>query len=72
MLKSPQYPQYLMLIGAQRRFLPIREAGVAYDCGFVNVEIVGDVLEEDHRVRLITDEERRKIAEIAEEWSTSK
>lgn len=66
------FPWYLMKIGGERKFLPISEAGVAYDSGWVNVEIVGDVLEADGTVRPITEKERARISDIADEYSASK
>ncbi|MEI6296139.1 MAG: hypothetical protein WCO84_00650 [bacterium] len=67
-----KFPLYLMLVGDQKKFLNLSEAGQIYDSSFINVEICGDVLMEDGSVRQITKEERGKISEIADEFSSSK
>jgi hypothetical protein len=61
-----------MNIGGRRVFLPLEDAGITYDNGFLPVEIMGMVLEDDDTVRDITDEERNKIRDIADEHSASK
>jgi len=70
--ESPNKSRYLMIIGGEKRFLPLLDAGVAYDFGFAPVEIGGLVLEEDGLVRDITPEERKRICEIADEYSALK
>ncbi len=71
---SPQWPRFLMQIGDARWFLPLREAGSAYDydSSWVEVKIVGDVLDRNGAIRPITEEEERQIREAAEEYSASK
>ncbi|HLD70658.1 MAG TPA: hypothetical protein VI937_02140 [Negativicutes bacterium] len=70
--ESPQWPKFLMRIGDARWFLPIWQAGPAYDLGWVKVEIAGDVLESDGHIRPITAEEKQQIREAAEEHSSGK
>ena len=71
MHKERRVPIYLMLIGGQRRWLPIRDAGIAYDSGWISISIGGFVIE-DGIERKITNEEIEKIEEIADEHSASK
>jgi hypothetical protein len=61
-----------MQVGDKREFLTLSFAGRAYDDGWVNVTILGLVLEQDFSVRDITDEERGKISYLADEYSASK
>jgi len=75
--EKPKFPRYLMSITMadghrERRFVPLREAGVTFDSGWARVEIVGLVLEADFSVRDVTPDERSRISEIAEEYSSSK
>ena len=71
--EKPSLPRYLMRIDDKKKFLPIREAGVVFDSGWHDVEIYGLVLEGDgETVRAITPEERDKIRDIADEYSSSK
>jgi len=66
--KDTGFPLYLMKIGDNlQKFLPLEEAGKAFDNGF-SVEIVGLVLLEDFSVRGITPEERLRIGEFADEY----
>ena len=62
---------YLMVINGQREWKSIYQAGVAYDSGWVRVEIGGYVIE-GGKERPITTEERALIAEIADEHSANK
>lgn len=70
--RPAEYPQYLMWINGERRFLSLREAGIVYDSGYDQIEIAGEVMESDGKIRSITDEERRRISEIADRVSSSK
>ena len=70
-------PLYQIMIGPQpdevdEHWLPIREAGIAYDSGWVFVRIGGLVMEGIGQRRPITDEERSQISDIADEYSASK
>ena len=64
--------RYLMIIDGDRKWLPIEEAGVAYDNGYAPVTIGGYVLVGDFIERKITNAERRKIVAIADKHSESK
>lgn len=64
--------RYLMIINGERKWLPIEEAGVAYDNGFVPVTIGGYVLVGNFIERKITNTERRKIVAIADHHSERK
>lgn len=70
--KKDEYPKFLMKIGDKQFYLPVKQAGRAYDNGFVEVRIIGDVLEQDGNVRPITEKERQLLADIAEDYSASK
>ena len=67
-----EFPQYLMKVDGQRKFLPLYEAGIAWDSGMVKVECGRYVLERDLSVRLMTDEDRACISDAADEYSASK
>ena len=55
---------YLMIIGRERRWLSLSEAGLIYDSGWTKVHIGGTVLNiEDGTEREITDEEKKKWCE---------
>lgn len=65
--------KYLMIVNGERIWAgSIHNAGVMYDCGFVPVSIGGQVIEENGKERRITNEERRQIADAADEYSGSK
>jgi hypothetical protein len=67
------FPKYQMKIGYhQEQWLPLHEAGRLYDSGYVAVEIGGEVFDNYGQPRPITDDERRQIADIADEWSEDK
>ena len=70
-LLAQSRPLYQMLVDGREEWHPIREAGIVYDSGWVPVHIGGTVKELD-TTRDVTEEERKQIAEIAEEWSASK
>ena len=65
-------PLYKMIIAEEEHWLPINEAGIAYDSGWVSVHIGGLVMEGIGQRRPITSEEHAQIADIAEEYSASK
>jgi len=69
---NESFPLYKMMIDGKEHWLPLRRAGVAYDSGWVPVQIGGLVLESPGLAREITDEERRQIADIADEYSANK
>ncbi len=66
------FPRYLMIVNGNRLWLDIGNAGVAFDSGWVPVRIGGKVIEEDGTERDVTDEEKQRISDIAEEYSASK
>lgn len=70
--ENSRFPLYLMIVNGERKWLKINRAGVVYDDGFMPVRIGGSVLEEDGSEREITNEERQKIVNIADEYSGSK
>jgi len=73
LLDQIEAPRYLMVTGeGEERWLPITRAGHLYDSGWTAVKIGGKVLEPDGAVRSITDAEKHKIADIADELSASK
>jgi hypothetical protein len=65
-------PLYKMIIAEEEHWLPINDAGIAYDSGVVPVYIGGLVMEGIGQRRPITDKERAQIADIADEYSASK
>lgn len=65
-------PLYQMRVADEEHWLPIKQAGVVYDAGWVDVRIGGLVLEGIGYRRPITQEERAQIAEIVDEFSASK
>ncbi len=65
-------PMFLMRFDGGRRFMTIKEAGVGFDTWRELVEIIGLVLEPDGSVRDITLQERVKIRDIADAYSSSK
>lgn len=72
MSDQPQPPLYLIIVNGNNHWLPLRQAGVAYDSGWVAVSIGGRVIEENGTERAITDQERQQIATLADEHSASK
>jgi len=70
---SNKYPRYSMMIDGKLEWLPLGEAASAYDCGWVQVEFGPCVIDaEDLEPRLITDDDKRKISNLADEISGSK
>lgn len=68
----PRYPLYLMKADDEFQLLTLREAGVLYDNGFIRVDFGNFVLEDGPKIRLMTDDEKREISRIADEYSESK
>ena len=64
-------PRYQMVVDGQVEWHPLREAGVVYDSGWVSVSFGQGVRELDI-TRHLTDEDKRKIADIADEHGASK
>jgi hypothetical protein len=60
---------FSMDIEGQQHWLPLFDAGIAYNSGMARVAIGGFVLDTAGPTRPITDEERHLIAEIADSWS---
>ena len=63
--------KFQMIINGEEHWVGLRDAGVAYDYGFVPVAM-GDNVLENGVMRPITDEERAQIANYADEYSYSK
>lgn len=70
--QEQDFPRFLMRIGEEMKFLPMHEAGVMFDSGWVRVEIGGIVLNADYSARIITLDERDEISRIADEHSANK
>jgi nucleoside 2-deoxyribosyltransferase len=64
-------PRYQMMVDGNEEWHPIRDAGIVFDSGWAPVSIGGSVRELD-TTRPITDQERTRIADIADEYSASK
>ena len=77
---APEYPdttpykgnRYQMIADGKEEWLSIFRAGVRYDNGWITVGIGEKALLPDGSTRDVTDEERRVISEIADEYSASK
>jgi hypothetical protein len=74
-----EFPRYLVIIGDAAKGQPLDKsfttmgcAGRTYDSGLMMVAIGDDVLEQDFKLRPITEAERQKISNIAEDYSASK
>lgn len=67
-----EFPKYLMVVDGKQKFLSFHEASVAYDSGWARVEFGHLVLESDFSVRDMTDAERAKLSEAADEYGASK
>jgi len=72
LLGDERFPRYQMFVDDNELWQSLREAGRTYDFGFAPVRIGGKVLDQGGLVRDITDEEKSRISEIAEEYSDSK
>ena len=70
--KNSVFPLYLMIRDGSRVWMNIIDAGRLYDSGFIPVSIGGRVMEEGGCERDITDEERQKIVNIADDYSGNK
>jgi hypothetical protein len=70
--QSADFPKFLMKIGGNRKFLSLSEAYIAFDSGFLYVEFGRYVLNEDFSVRKMTEEDKKKISDAADEYSASK
>ena len=66
------FPLYEMIVNGRQEWHTLRDAGVVYDYGHFPVAIGGKVLDRPGMPRDITEEERRRISDIADEWSASK
>lgn len=70
---GPKYPKYSMMVNGELKWLSLGEAASAYDCGWIQVEFGPCVIDaEDIEPRLITDEDKRKISDLADDISASK
>lgn len=65
-------PLYMMSIDDTTRLLSIGDAGAWFDSGWHRVEIGRYVLEPDMTLREITEDERRRIGDLADEHSMRK
>ena len=71
--KNSVFPLYLMIRDGSRVWLHIRDAGRLYDSGFIPVSIGGKVIrDESGSEHDITDEERQRIVNIADDYSGNK
>lgn len=64
-----------MIINGKRQWLGLHSAGVAYDSGWARVEFgetVVDPTGDDLVIREMTDQDRAKISDYADEWSANK
>lgn len=66
------FPLYQMIVDGKQEWHTLRNAGIVYDCGWLSISIGGLVLDQPGMTRDITEEERQKISDIADEWSASK
>lgn len=69
---SNDYPKYLIITNGRRQWLPLRQAGIAWDNGWAKVEMGSFVLEADGTERPITAAEQVQIQDIADDYSASK
>lgn len=61
-----------MFVDMKEWWVDINTAGRLYDFGFADVRIGGKVMEPTGEVTEITEAERNKIADLADEYSASK
>lgn len=66
-----EFPLYKMVIEEEEHWLPLHQAGRIYDSGMLAVSIGGLVLDEAGPTRKITDRERSRICDIADDYSAS-
>lgn len=72
-MSEQKFPLYLMRIDDRYEFVTIHRAAAWYDSGWNKVDFGGFVIEDaTFKVRRITDQEKRKISDMADEYSTSK
>lgn len=69
---SRYWPKYEIVTNGISEFLPLGQAGVAYDNGWAPVEMGSRVEQPDGVYRPMTVEDRRKIVEVADDYSGSK
>ncbi len=67
-----EFPRYEMVIDGKSHWLPMHQAGPAYDNGWVHVRIGKKVIERDGTERSMTKEDFRSISDAADEHSASK
>ena len=67
-----QFPKYLMIVNGKHELLPLGRAAAAYDSGLVPVSFGDLVLEKDGSTRSMTDEDKARISDAADEYSASK
>lgn len=60
------------MVNIKEQWLPMNKAGVLFDSNWIGVEMGNSVMLDDGVVRPITEEEIRKIVDIADEHSMSK
>ncbi len=70
-ISTEQPPLYQMVVDGNEEWHSLRDAGIVYDCGWLPISI-GGLVQEEGETRSITNEERRSISDIADEWSASK
>lgn len=70
-LQSLSVPLYRMVVDGEECWLPLHEAGIVYDNGYIRVEIGGTVRASGQE-RPISPEEVQQIRQIADEYSASK
>lgn len=72
MRSAMNFPLYQMIVDGKQEWHTLRSAGIVYDYGHLPISIGGQVLDGPGMARDITEEERQKIADLADEWSASK
>lgn len=67
------FPKVGLVVKEQKKFYSLREAIPLWDCGLVEVESAdNEVLEEDFRVRKMTDGENAEFQRAVDEFSANK
>lgn len=70
---SNTYPRYSMMVDGKLEWFSLGRAASMYDCGFIQVDFGPCVIEkEGEDPRLMTDDDRSKISELADRISESK
>lgn len=59
--REDRFPLFLMRLRGEKWYMPLAEAGAAFNASENPAAIVGSVLERNFHVRNITDDERRSI-----------